>query len=76
MAQDRRKFIAKEIRGENRQVCYAIQNAPIPGERLTRNAPGSATRNRAGRGRSPKRVDCTIATNDEQPEYRVRAHDV
>ena len=22
-----------------------------------------------------KRVDCTIATNDEQPEYRVRAHD-
>ena len=23
-----------------------------------------------------KRVDCNIATNDEQPEYRVRAHDV
>src|SRR5215468_11809855 len=22
-----------------------------------------------------KRVDCTIATNDEQPEYRIRAHD-
>ena len=22
-----------------------------------------------------KRVDCSIATNDEQPEYRVRAHD-
>jgi len=22
-----------------------------------------------------KRVDCTITTNDEQPEYRVRAHD-
>src|SRR6516225_7147899 len=30
-----------------------IQNAPIPGERLTRNAPGSTTRNRVGRGRSP-----------------------
>src|SRR5262249_21382542 len=23
-----------------------------------------------------KRVDCSIATNDEQPEYRVPAHDV
>ena len=22
-----------------------------------------------------KRVDCTIATNDERPEYRVGAHD-
>ena len=22
-----------------------------------------------------KRADCTNATNDEQPEYRVRAHD-
>ena len=22
-----------------------------------------------------RQADCTIATNDEQPEYRVRAHD-
>src|SRR5262249_37364903 len=45
---------------------------------LNATHPKRARFNHPKSGRSwpfAKRVDCTIATNDEQPEYRIRAHD-
>jgi hypothetical protein len=67
----------EENRG-NRKLCHLNPFEFFNHSPWGKTHPKRARFNHPKSGRSwpfAKRVDCSIATNDEQPEYRVRAHD-
>ena len=63
------------LAGLKHRLLPSIQNAPISGERLAGATPGSAARNRAGRGSSPNGRTAPPLPTTSSLKYPVRTRD-